>query len=89
MVNLQLSQMGKSLWNSDFTAINLQDPEAVKFLEYWIDFSNKRIRQQYQETYLNNLLHLKNQFIKNGADLLSIGTHDNYVPVLRQFFKKR
>jgi uncharacterized protein (DUF58 family) len=71
----------------DIGFTQVQDAETGE--NYWIDFSNKRIRQQYQETYLNNLLHLKNQFIKNGADLLSIGTHDNYVPVLRQFFKKR
>jgi multiple sugar transport system substrate-binding protein len=39
MLVLQMSQLGKSIWNDDFSQINLKDPDVKKILEYWLDFN--------------------------------------------------
>jgi uncharacterized protein (DUF58 family) len=55
----------------------------------WINFNSKKVREQYQLAFTIRWEELKNKFAKNGADLISISTKDNYVTLLRQFFKKR
>ncbi len=57
--------------------------------KYWLDFSNKKTRELYQNSFVNNLHYTKGQFSKNGADLVNIGTHENYVTILRKYFKQR
>lgn len=55
----------------------------------WIDFSDPKVRMAYQESFLNQLLRINNQFTKNHSDLISLNTQDDYVMKFRQFFQKR
>lgn len=55
----------------------------------WLDSSNKLIRHQYHQNFINRSTHCKNIFAKAGADLLHLQTSDDYVKILQQFFKRR
>lgn len=55
----------------------------------WLDSSDKLIRHQYHQNFINRSTHCKNIFAKAGADLLHLQTSDDYVKVLQQFFKRR
>jgi len=55
----------------------------------WLDSSDKLIRHQYHQNFINRSTHCKNIFAKAGADLLHLQTSDDYVKILQQFFKRR
>ncbi len=55
----------------------------------WIDTSSKQTRENYHNWYTGNLQYFKKTFLKNGADVLSIGTHQPYMLPLIKFFKER
>lgn len=57
--------------------------------EYWIDTSDKGLRERYAKTFALNLRHTKELFGKTGSQLESIKTEDNYVISLMNMFKKR
>lgn len=71
--------------NSGLT--HVLDPETGQ--QFYADFSNKKVREQYRQAFLNSTATFKNQFQKNGAGALQIATHENYVPLLRNYFKQR
>ena len=63
------------------------DPETGQ--TFLADFNDRKVRDQYRQAYLNSVVNFKTQFQKNGAGALQISTKDNYVPLLRNFFKSR
>ncbi|MFM2047841.1 MAG: hypothetical protein RI955_387 [Bacteroidota bacterium] len=67
--------------------MNVYDAESGK--TFLADFNSKKIREEYRQSFLNSMATFKNQFQKNGAGALQIATHDNYVPLLRNYFKQR
>ncbi len=67
--------------------MNVYDPETGQ--TFLADFNDRKVRDQYRQAYLNSVVNFKTQFQKNGAGALQISTKDNYVPLLRNFFKQR
>ena len=57
--------------------------------EFWIDTSDKALREKYAKTFHENVRTTKDLFGKSGAQLESIKTEDNYVISLMNMFKKR
>lgn len=58
-------------------------------MEFWIDTSDKKLRDKYAETFKANVKSTKELFGKTGAQFESIKTEDNYVISLMNMFKKR
>jgi uncharacterized protein (DUF58 family) len=67
--------------------MNVYDAETGK--TFLADFRNKKTKEEYRQSFSNSMVTFKNQFQKNGAGALQIATHDNYVPLLRNYFKGR
>lgn len=63
------------------------DSESGK--EFWIDTSDKSLREKYAKNFHENVRITKELFGKSGAQLESIKTEDNYVISLMNMFKKR
>ncbi len=55
----------------------------------WVDTSSLIVRNNYNESYRENLDYFKNTFLRNGADVLSLSTNKSYWGPLIQFFKER
>lgn len=51
-----------------------------------VDSGDPFVRQQYQERFLQNAKNVSAYFKKSGADLLHIGTDEDYVKLLQSFF---
>ncbi|HMO61406.1 MAG TPA: DUF58 domain-containing protein [Ferruginibacter sp.] len=54
-----------------------------------VDSSNRMVRYQYQQQFIEKSEACKNYFRKAGADLLHIRTDEDYVKVLQKFFIHR
>lgn len=54
-----------------------------------VDTSVAEIRDAYSSHYNKRTALVKDAFNRNGSDMLSIGTHEDYVKSLLKFFKKR
>lgn len=57
--------------------------------EFWVDTSDKSLRDKYAKNFTENVRNTKDLFGKSGAQLESIKTEDNYVISLMNMFKKR
>lgn len=57
--------------------------------EFWIDTSDKSLRDKYAKNFAENVRNTKDLFGKSGAQLESIKTEANYVISLMNMFKKR
>ncbi|RMF03123.1 MAG: DUF58 domain-containing protein [Bacteroidetes bacterium] len=55
----------------------------------WIDTNNETVRTRYAQWFAENQAYFRNQFLRSGADTISIRTTDSYVDALHHFFKKR
>lgn len=55
----------------------------------WIDTSDPKVQSNYIEWFENNYNYFRNQFLRSGADIISIATTDSYVTALHQFFQRR
>lgn len=55
----------------------------------WIDTSNKKVREAYNQFSNDCQKYMKDAFVKSGADYLEIDTEKSYVKELMKFFKKR
>ena len=55
----------------------------------WVDTASRKVRDQYQQWFLDNHQYFKSTFLKSGADTVSIRTNEPYVNALLKFFKKR
>ena len=71
----------------DIGLTKLIDSETGK--EFWIDTSDKKLRERYAKTFHENVRSTKDLFGKGGAQLESIKTEDNYAISLMNMFKKR
>ena len=71
----------------DIGLAKVVDSESGK--EFWIDTSDKALREKYAKTFHENVRSTKDLFGKSGAQLESIKTEDNYVISLMNMFKKR
>lgn len=67
--------------------LQLQDAESKQ--QYWIDSSDKKLREEYAKRFQQNLRNTKELFGKCGAQVESIKTEDNYVVSLMSMFKRR
>jgi hypothetical protein len=71
----------------DIGLAKMIDSETGK--EFWIDTSDKSLREKYAKTFHENVRSTKDLFGKSGAQLESIKTEDNYVISLMNMFKRR
>lgn len=55
----------------------------------WIDTSDKQVQKNYREWFTNNYNYFRSQFLRSGADTISIETTDSYITALHQFFQRR
>jgi uncharacterized protein (DUF58 family) len=67
--------------------IKMQDAETGK--EQWVDTSDKQVRAYYAEKFSAHRAYCRSAFMKSGASLISISTHEDYVKLLQGFFEKR
>jgi hypothetical protein len=71
----------------DIGLAKMIDSETGK--EFWIDTSDKTLREKYAKTFHENIRTTKDVFGKSGAQLQSIKTEENYVIALMNMFKRR
>lgn len=71
----------------DIGLVKVIDTESGN--EFWIDTSEKAVREKYAKAFRENVAQVKDLFGKGGAQLESIKTEDNYVIALMNMFKKR
>jgi len=71
----------------DLGLIHFKDTESGKVR--LIDSSQKKVRDQYAQTWKGNQRKLKQAFASSGADLLSIRTDESYIVPLMNFMKSR
>jgi uncharacterized protein (DUF58 family) len=55
----------------------------------WVNTGSKKVRNHFKDVFESNQKQIRNLFLKNGSDLLSIKVEDSYTKTLRQFFKRR
>ena len=67
--------------------VHIVDSETQQ--EYWINTSQKKVREKYAADFKLNLRTIKDLFGKGGAQLESINTEDSYVVALMNMFKQR
>ncbi len=67
--------------------IRAVDPETGRM--GWLDTASKGVRRNYNEWFERNLHYFKTNFLKSGADTVSIRTDESYVNALLKFFRKR
>lgn len=71
----------------DAGLLQLQDAETGKTI--LVDSSNKMVRYNYQQHFMQQSEQCKNYFRAAGAELLHVRTDDDYVKILQQFFINR
>lgn len=67
--------------------IQALDAETGKI--HWLDTANRKVREKYASNYAANEAYFRSNFLKSGADILSIRTDESYEKTLLQFFKRR
>lgn len=55
----------------------------------WIDTGSASVRKQYADWYQKNVDYFNTNFLKSGADTVSIRTDESYINALLKFFQKR
>ena len=71
----------------DVGFMQIRDSESGK--TQIINTSNKEIRQQHSQWWKNNERQLNDIFKKTGTDVIPLYTDEDYIPKLKDFFKKR
>ncbi len=71
----------------DVGFMQIRDSESGKI--QIINTSNKEIRQQHSQWWKNNECQLNDIFKKTGTDVIPLYTDEDYIPKLKDFFKKR
>ena len=71
----------------DAGLLQLQDAETGKTI--LVDSSNKMVRYNYQQHFMQQSEQCKNYFRAAGAELLHVRTDDDYVKILQEFFINR
>ncbi|MGO4289421.1 DUF58 domain-containing protein [Chitinophaga sp. RAB17] len=67
----------------------IQVADAETGANQWIDTTDRRVRQYYEQQFLQHSQYCKNAFMKSGAELVSVRTDEDYVKALQTFFLKR
>lgn len=67
--------------------IRAQDAETGQL--QWIDTSSRQVRERYQEWFTTNQQYFRQNFLRSGADTMSISTTGSYVDALHKFFQRR
>lgn len=62
----------------------LLDIETGEYI--WVDTNDKKVRQQFRKKFLEHQEFCQTIFSKSGADLLTIGTEQDFVKKLNGFF---
>jgi hypothetical protein len=65
----------------------LQDPETGA--DYEIDFSNSRVRTEFQRLAEKERCDRETLFRRKQIDSISLRTDQDYFPVIRSFFLRR
>lgn len=71
----------------DIGLVKVRDSESGN--EFWIDTSDKHVRENYAKAFRKNVDTVKDLFGKGGGQMESIKTEDNYVIALMNMFKRR
>lgn len=71
----------------DVGFMQIRDSESGKV--QIINTSNKELRNQHKQWWINNEHQLNDIFKKTGTDIISLYTDEDYIPKLKDFFKKR
>jgi uncharacterized protein (DUF58 family) len=71
----------------DVGLLKVSDLETGRMLV--IDTSDRRIRKQYEQYFASKRRDFKQLFHKLGLDTVEVQVREDYVKVLRNFFKKR
>ncbi|MBK7147699.1 MAG: DUF58 domain-containing protein [Bacteroidetes bacterium] len=72
---------------TDAGLVQMRDAESGQ--EFWVDTSDKKLREAYAKHFEENRKAAREIFGKSGAQLESIHTEDNYVISLMNMFKRR
>ncbi len=67
--------------------IRAQDAERGSLR--WVDTSDAKVRQAYKDWFEKNYQYFRDQFLRSGADTISIATTESYVNALHHFFQRR
>lgn len=71
----------------DMGITQIMDSESGQMLT--IDTSSKKVRERYQQNYLESDSYFERAFAKSGTDKIRIPTNESYIKHLMRFFKKR
>lgn len=63
--------------------------DAESGQQVWIDTANKATRDAYAEWYQENLTQTRTNFLRAGADFVSINTKESYIQALLNLFTRR
>lgn len=55
----------------------------------WVDTDSRVIRERYAQWFADNQAYFRDNFLRTGADTISIETTASYVNALHQFFQRR
>ncbi|NSL89083.1 DUF58 domain-containing protein [Chitinophaga solisilvae] len=67
----------------------IQVADAETGATQWVDTADRRVRQYYEQQFLQHAQYCKNAFMKSGAELVTIRTDEDYVKALQTFFLNR
>ncbi|PSL49645.1 uncharacterized protein DUF58 [Chitinophaga niastensis] len=67
----------------------IQVADAETGAVQWVDTADRRVRQYYEQQFLQHTQYCKNAFMKSGAELVSVRTDEDYVKALQTFFLNR
>ena len=71
----------------DVGLIRVQDAETGQL--DWLDTSSAAVRERYESWYQENYQYFRSTFLRSGADVVDLKTHESYVNALLAFFQKR
>lgn len=71
----------------DVGVVTLEDAETGELFE--LNTSSKFVRQKFAQQSQERLDQLYKNLRSQGVDILKLGTEQNYIPALRQFFDQR
>ncbi len=63
--------------------------DAESGQQIWVDTAQKKTRDAYAQWYRENLEQTRQNFLRAGADFISINTKDSYVQALLNLFTRR
>lgn len=86
MIGIRLyDRMDKELPNAGLIQLMDAETDATQ----WVDSGNAYVRRKYEEAFFQRTAYCAEVFKKANSDLLHLKTGDDYINVLRRFFKSR